>query len=332
MDNRNLTIKDIAEMAGVAKSTVSRYLNGGKISESTSEKIKVIIDKYNYEPNAFAQSLKAKRTKFVGIIAPCLDSVVTSRVIMSIDERLREKGYNSLILNTSLNKESEVENIENLSRLKVDGIILIGTEITNEHKKAISKLKIPIIIVGQKYDKAISIINDDYNAGKVVGEYILKNGHKKVLYLGVEESDEAVGIIRKKGVRESLVRDKTVTFKEITTSFSAENSEKIVNELINNLEETVIICATDKIALGALKAINKNNKSVPEDISLVGFGGYDISEMITPSLTTIRFNNNEAGIISANTIINLIEEKEVESLQIMGFDFIKGESVKEIVK
>ncbi|VYT95358.1 substrate-binding domain-containing protein [Clostridium tertium] len=332
MDNRNLTIKDIAEMAGVAKSTVSRYLNGGKISESTSEKIKVIIDKYNYEPNAFAQSLKAKRTKFVGIIAPCLDSVVTSRVIMSIDERLREKGYNSLILNTSLNKESEVENIENLSRLKVDGIILIGTEITNEHKKAISKLKIPIIIVGQKYDKAISIINDDYNAGKVVGEYILKNGHKKVLYLGVEESDEAVGIIRKKGVRESLLRDKTVTFKEITTSFSAENSEKIVNELINNLEETVIICATDKIALGALKAINKNNKSVPEDISLVGFGGYDISSMITPSLTTIRFNNNEAGIISANTIINLIEEKEVESLQIIGFDFIKGESVKEIAK
>ena len=332
MDNRNLTIKDIAEMAGVAKSTVSRYLNGGKISESTSEKIKVIIDKYNYEPNAFAQSLKAKRTKFVGIIAPCLDSVVTSRVIMSIDERLREKGYNSLILNTSLNKESEVENIENLSRLKVDGIILIGTEITNEHKKAISKLKIPIIIVGQKYDKAISIINDDYNAGKVVGKYILKNGHKKVLYLGVEESDEAVGIIRKKGVRESLLRDKTVTFKEITTSFSAENSEKIVNELINNLEETVIICATDKIALGALKAINKNNKSVPEDISLVGFGGYDISEMITPSLTTIRFNNNEAGIISANTIINLIEEKEVESLQIIGFDFIKGESVKEIVE
>lgn len=332
MDNRNLTIKDIAEMAGVAKSTVSRYLNGGKISESTSAKIKAIIDKYNYEPNAFAQSLKAKRTKFVGIIAPCLDSVVTSRVIMSIDERLRERGYNSLILNTSLNKESEVENIENLSRLKVDGIILIGTEITDRHKKAISKLKIPIIIVGQKYDKAISIINDDYDAGKVIGEYILKNGHKKVLYLGVEEEDEAVGIIRKKGVKESLLRDKTVTFKEITTSFSAENSEKIVNELINDLEETVIICATDKIALGALKAINKNNKNVPEDISLAGFGGYDISTMITPSLTTIRFNNNEAGIISANTIINLIEEKEVEKLQIIGFDFIKGESVKRIIE
>lgn len=332
MDNKNLTIKDIAEMAGVAKSTVSRYLNGGKISESTSEKIKVIIDKYNYEPNAFAQSLKAKRTKFVGIIAPCLDSVVTSKVIMSIDERLREKGYNSLILNTSLNRESEVENIENLSRLKVDGIILIGTEITDKHKKAISKLKIPIIIVGQKYEKAISIINDDYNAGKVVGEYILKNGHKKVLFLGVEESDEAVGIIRKKGVKESLLRDKTVIFKEITTSFSAENSERIVNELINDLEETVIICATDKIALGALKAINKNNKSVPEDFSLVGFGGYDISAMITPSLTTIRFNNNEAGIISANTIINLIEEKEVEKLHTIGFEFIKGESVKEITK
>ena len=164
MENKNITIKDIAEMAGVAKSTVSRYLNGGRISESTSEKIKVIIEKYYYEPNDFAQSLKAKMTKFVGIIAPCLDSAVTSKTIMAIDEELRNKGYYSLILNTSLNRNIEVDNIENLSRLKVDGIILIATEITQRHREAIKRLNVPIIIVGQKYDSSVSIINDDYNA------------------------------------------------------------------------------------------------------------------------------------------------------------------------
>lgn len=332
MENKNLTIKDIAEMAGVAKRTVSRYLNGGKISESTSEKIKVIIDKYNYEPNAFAQSLKAKRTKFVGIIAPGLDSVVTSRVIMSIDEELRTKGYNSLILNTSLNKESEVEHIENLSRLKVDRIILIATEITNKHKKAISKLKVPIIIVGQEYDKAVSIINDDYNAGRFIGEYILKNGHKNILYLGVEEIDKAVGIIRRNGVKEVFLKQEDTSFKEIVTSFSAEKSEKVINELINDLKETVIICATDNIALGALKALSKNKKKVPKDISVVAFGGYDISAMVTPSLTTIKFKNEEAGRSSANIIINLIEEREVQRLQTIGFDFINGDSVKNIIK
>ncbi|WP_066893576.1 LacI family DNA-binding transcriptional regulator [Clostridium nigeriense] len=332
MENKNITIKDIAEMAGVAKSTVSRYLNGGRISESTSEKIKVIIEKYNYEPNAFAQSLKAKKTKFVGIIAPCLDSAVTSKTIMAMDEELRNRGYNSLILNTSLNRDIEVDNIENLSRLKVDGIILIATEITQRHKEAIKKLNVPIIIVGQKYDSAISIINDDYNAGYTVGKYILNKGHKNVLYLGVEEDDEAVGIFRKKGVLEALKDNLDVKVSTNITDFTSKKAEETIDNLIGDIEATAIICATDKIALGALKSINKHNKRVPEDISLVGFGGYDILRYINPSLTTIKFDNIEAGRLSADTIINLIEEKEVEKLKIIGFELIEGTSVRSINK
>lgn len=332
MENKNITIKDIAEMAGVAKSTVSRYLNGGRISESTSEKIKVIIEKYNYEPNAFAQSLKAKKTKFVGIIAPCLDSAVTSKTIMAMDEELRNRGYNSLILNTSLNRDIEVDNIENLSRLKVDGIILIATEITQRHKEAIKKLNVPIIIVGQKYDSAISIINDDYNAGYTVGKYILNKGHKNVLYLGVEEDDEAVGIFRKKGVLEALKDNLDVRVSTKITDFTSKKAEETIDTLIGDIEATAIICATDKIALGALKSINKHNKRVPEDISLVGFGGYDILSYINPSLTTIKFDNIEAGRLSADTIINLIEEKEVEKLKIIGFELIEGTSVRSINK
>lgn len=329
--SNNLTISDIANMAGVAKSTVSRYLNGGRISESTSKKIKKIIDETNYEPNAFAQSLKAKKTKFIGIIAPCLDSVVTSKVIMAIDEQLREQGYNSLIINTSLNKSLEVDSIENLVRLKVDGIILVATEITNRHKEAIEKLNIPMVVVGQRYPGVISIINDDYGAGNVVGNYIAKHGHRDILYLGVSEEDEAVGKIRKKGILDSLNKYNKINVKVEITDFSIETSEKKVDELINNLKATAIICATDKIAMGALKSIIKNNKKVPEDISLIGFGGYELSTIMKPSLTTIKFNNIETGKIAALTLIKLIQGEEVLELQTIEFDLIERNSVKNLI-
>lgn len=320
----NLTIKDIAEMAGVAKSTVSRYLNNGNISAATSEKIKKVIEANQYEPNAFAQSLKAKRTRFVGIIAPCLDSVVKSKIIMALDDELRSNSYNSLIINTSLKTELEVESLENLARLKVDGIILVATEITQKHKEVINKINIPITIIGQEYREVTSIINDDYNAGFRVGEYIRECGHKDVVYLGVSETDVAVGIKRKNGVLNGFGNEMLVKI----TDFTSENAENTVDELLKSHTPTAIICATDKIAVGAFKAIKSNNKKVPEDISLIGFGGYDTSTLISPSLTTIQFNNKNMGKMAADTIIKLINGEKVPKLQTTDFDFIEKNSVK----
>lgn len=321
---RQLTIKDIAELAGVAKSTVSRYVNNGNVSPETRDKLKKIIEENNYEPNAFAQSLKAKNSKFIGIIAPKLDSIVTSRVLMALDESLKIKGYNSLILNTSLNKDLEIEYIESLRRLKVDGIILLATEITEKHKKSIKNLKVPILVVGQEYRLANSIIDDDYNAGGVIGEYIYAHNHKDILYLGVTEDDIAVGCKRKAGVIDELKKNDDVKVDQLITDFTADKSEEVVNNYLNKNNPTAIICATDKIALGAIRAIEKHGQKVGEDISVTGFGGYDIS---TCKLTTIRFKNEVLGRIASDTIIKMIEGEPVSNLQIIGFEFIEGNSV-----
>lgn len=327
MQEQHLTIQDIADMAGVAKSTVSRYLNGGKISAATSEKIRQIIEESHYEPNAFAQSLKAKSSRFVGIVAPCLDSVVTSRVIMAIDEVLKQNEYNTLILNTSHNKESELQSLQGLSRLKVDGIILVATEITPAHKACIKKLKMPVIIVGQQTEEAVCIINNDYEAGRCLGHYLYDKGHRKILYVGVGEADEAVGRIRKQGVFAGLQGEETQV-SELITDFSARKAEQLVSAHTQLLEEvTAIIGATDNIALGILKVLNKEGKKVPEEIALAGFGGYETSRLITPALTTIKFHHVEAGKKIAAAMMQLMAGREVEKLQKIGFELIQGESV-----
>ena len=311
MKEKKYTMSDIAKMAGVGKSTVSRYFNGGYVKEETRQKLKEIIDECHYEPSTIAQSLKAKYSKVIGIVAPCLDSITTSRVLMMADQYLKDHGYTTLIINTNHDEMRELTSIEQLWRMNVDGIILIATTVTLAHQSIAAKLDIPLLFVAQRYGAGISIINDDYNAGYDVGKYGAKMGHRSVCYVGVN-GVETVDILE--------------------TDFSIEKAYKKALDYLKKKQPTLMIGATDNIALGCLKAINELGYNMPEDISLIGFGGYETSLFITPSLVTIRFDNEETGIRAGKTIIDLIEGNRVDNLQLINYHLISGNSVKNLNK
>ena len=125
MTNKKMTMADIAELSGVAKSTVSRYFNGGYVKQATKDKIQKVIEEYNYEPNAFAR-LKAKKSNVIGVVVPTLNSKITSRVITSIDRYLRDRDYTTLIKNSDHDIDLELQNIQRLMNQNVDGILLGG--------------------------------------------------------------------------------------------------------------------------------------------------------------------------------------------------------------
>lgn len=332
MKDKKLTMSDIAKMAGVGKSTVSRYFNGGYVKEETRLKLKKIIDENHYEPSALAQSLKAKYTKTIGIVVPCLDSITTSRVLMTMDQYLKDKGYTTLIINTNHDEMRELTSIEQLWRMNVDGIILVATTVTLAHQTIAVKLDIPLLFVAQRYGAGISIINDDYSAGYEVGEYVAKKGHRDICYVGVNGKDEAVGIYRKEGVINGLKDNGVTNIDILETDFSLEKAHVITLEYLKHKKPTIFIGATDNIALGCLKAINELGLKMPDDISLVGFGGYETSLFINPSLSTIRFNNEETGVRAGKTIIDLIEDKKVDNIQLIDYKLIVGQSVKTLNK
>ena len=332
MKDKKLTMSDIAKMAGVGKSTVSRYFNGGYIKEETRLKLKKVIDENNYEQSTLAQSLKAKYTKVIGIVVPCLDSITTSRVLMTMDQYLKDHGYTTLIINTNHDEMRELTSIEQLWRMNVDGIILMATAVTMAHQNIAAKLDIPLLFVAQRYGAGVSIINDDYSAGYEVGKYAAYMGHRKICYIGVSGKDEAVGIYRKDGVINGL-RDNGVSSVDLLeTDFSLEKAHLIALDYLKKKQPTLFIGATDNIALGCLKAINELKLKMPDDISLIGFGGYETSQFINPSLSTVRFNNEETGIKAGQTIIDLIEGNVVDNLQLIGYTLIKGQSVKDLNK
>ena len=325
---KKITMKEIASLSGVGKSTVSRYFNGGYVKEETRKKIAAVIDQYNYEPNVFAR-LKAKSSKMIGIIAPCLDSIVTSQVLMSIDRHLRNEGYSTMIINTDHQEKLELQYLEKLWRMNVDGLILSATHLSEAHEELLKQIDIPVVVVAQNYKDGVCIINDDYYGGKFVGNYIGCRHHHHVACLCVDTWDEAVGVVRRKGILDGLKETGIEDPYIYLSDFSFEHACEQVSRILDEHTIDALICSTDRQALGAYKVIRERGLHIPQDISIISFGGYDISELLTPRLATVRFDNEYSGKCCARTILKMINGEEVQPIQYVNYAFIEGESVSE---
>lgn len=328
-----VTIDEIAKKAGVAKSTVSRYLNQGSISEKTKAKIAKVIEETGYQPNLYAQSLKAKNTKMIGVIIPRLNSASTNEALTGIDHQAKIEGYEPVILNSNLNLAHDLKNIQILNKQKVEGIIFFGREMNTDLVRTIQQSQVPILLVGQILAGIHSITHEDYQAGYKMGKHVTKMGHHKALFFGVTEKDEAVGIRRKNGFLDALGEANGHAI-FIETSFSKkETYDLALNELPKffNQEITVIGCATDNIAIAIMRALNDLGKKVPEDFSLFGFGGYEITSYLNPAITTIRYPYYEIGRASVSHLLELIQKKDSNAENIsLPNQLIHHESIKKL--
>ncbi|ASA21227.1 LacI family DNA-binding transcriptional regulator [Paenibacillus donghaensis] len=321
------TIIDIAKAAGVAKSTVSRYLNGGPVSDETKEKIELVIKKYHYVPNTFAQSLKAKKTSIIGAIVPRLDSFATSQTLMGIDDELRIRQHQLLISNASQNLDREIEAIYELARQKISGLLLLAAQVTDRHLKAVKDCGIPVLLVGQRHTAIHSLIHDDFRAGHLMGRHVLEKGHRRIAYLGVTERDIAVGVRRKEGFNEALKEYPDCQVRYYESGFGMNEAVMAAEALLEEWKPTLIMCATDNIALGVMKAALVRRISIPSGLSVTGFGGYDITEITHPALTTVQFHYRQAGSLAAESIISLVNGETVDMITTSGCRLIERESV-----
>ncbi len=325
-----VTINDIAKKAGVAKSTVSRYLNNGSVSQKTREKIEKIIKETGYTPNTYAQSLKAEKTNMIGVIIPRLNSASTNEVLEGIDATARKAGYQLVITNSNQENARELENIQTLQRQKVAGIIMLTREITSAHRELINKLQIPFLSIGQKVEAVHSIIHQDYEAGQKIAEYALELGHKDFLYIGVPEYDQAVGVERKNGFLDTLKDREEVQVNVIETEFSRKVAYKKALTLLSEMTASYIACATDNIAVAFLKAASELGYSVPEDFSLSGFGGYDSTSFVTPTITTVDYPYQALGEEAVETIQKLINHETVPLLKELPNKLATKQSTKQM--
>lgn len=327
-----MNISEIAQLAGVSPSAVSRYLNNGYLSVEKKAAIAKVIEETGYIPSSQAQTLRTRKTKLIGVIIPKIDSDSISQVVAGINEVLLAHGYQMLLTDTENTAEKELEFIHTFSQRMVDGIILLGTILTPRHKAVIKSLRIPLVVLGQSCHYASSIYHDDYHAAAAITEYMIESGRKKIGYIGVPEKDIAVGKERRQGYLDTLKKyDLEVSETMIRTgSFHIENGYDNTPLLLDaNPDTDAIICATDTIALGAIKYLNQQKIAIPDQIAISGFGDSKVSAILSPSLTTVHFYYRECGIEGAKILLEKIEKPNTPDKSLkLGFELLKNESVE----
>ena len=330
---KKLTIVDIAKMAGVGTTTVSRYFNGGNLNKETHERITEIVDKYNYTPNTFAKALKSTDSKIIGVIVPCLHSYVSGNTLKYLDKELKDNNYETLIMNANFDENKQLEYIKKLARMNVDGIILLPTTMSKTYEDTIKSVDVPVVMLGQEGEYTYSVEYNDFNAARDLTNYVLASGHKKITYLGVSEDDIAVGYYRKLGVIMALEKYGLKPKNILITNFSMEEAYDIVKENIQKLkDDSCLICATDNLAYGAIKALEEEGLSVGENYSVAAFGDYTSSALLKSPLTTIKFDLKDAAKQTVGMLLNVIKKEETAMKLLIGYDLKTRNSVVDLNK
>ena len=325
---KKLTIVDIARMAGVGTTTVSRYFNGGNLKEETHKRIKEIVDKYNYTPNTFAKALKSIDSKIIGVIVPCLHSYVSGNTLKYLDKELKNNNYETLIMNANFDENKQLEYIKKLARMNVDGIILLPTTMSKTYESTIKSIDVPVVMLGQEGEYTYSVEYNDFNAARDITNYVLAQGHKRIAYLGVSEEDIAVGYYRKLGVIRTLEKYNLSPGNVLITNFGMEEGYSAVKENIEKLkEDSCLICATDNLAYGAIKALEEAGLNVGENYSVAAFGDYTSSALLKSPLTTIKFDLEDAAKQTVNILLSVIRKEETDIKLLIGYDLKTRNSV-----
>ena len=326
-----MTISEIARMAEVSVSAVSRYMNGGYVSDEKKERIRKAIQETGYVPSAHAQTMRTKRTKVVGVVIPKINSESISRVVAGISEELSQAGYELLLGNTGNNQEQELRYLRIFDQNRVDGIIFIGTMMNKEHEKLLKSIQVPVVLLGQQESYISCVYHDDYHAAKEMASLLAAGPHKKIGFLGVPARDKAVGKDRYQGFCDALqeagipVEDNRVLQGEFTLESGYENARTLMEQAPDT---DALFCVTDTIAIGAMKYLREIGKQIPEDVSLVGIGDTRMSEMMTPPLTTAHYYYKTSGMEGAKILLEKLKNPDLPDKKMMlGYEIIRRGSV-----
>ena len=171
-----MNITEFAQYAGVSKAAVSRYFNGGYLSADKRARIEAAVEATGYHPSIQAQMLRTRRTRQVGVILPKLSSDSCPRIVEGIGSVLEESGYQLLLINTANDPQKELRALDTLCRHTVDGILLIATVYTPEHKAVLERMHVPLVVLGQQFPGCCSVYHDDFGAAQAATAHMLAKG------------------------------------------------------------------------------------------------------------------------------------------------------------
>jgi len=310
-----LTIIDIASLAEVSKSTVSRVINKDKhVNPKTRDKVLSIINELGYVPDNIARSLVTKKTYAIGLIIPDIMNPFYSETSKIIEETLRKLGYSLIICNTNNQSILQKKYMNILMQRKVDGIIFGSVKTNDTNIIKFAEKGLPYITYHRRLsnNKSNFVISDDIEGVKIAVKYLANMGHKNIAYITGPISF-STGINRLKGFVESRnifnLNNNSDFIQE--GGYSENKSWQATKRLINlTTPPTAIIAANDLMAISALDCILHHGLSVPKDVSLVGYDNINLASHARIQLTTISIDKKNMAKQAAYLLIKEILNKK----------------------
>ena len=335
------TIYEIAKIAGVSPTTVSKVINNyPDVSDKTRAKIKKILEEENFLPNSQAQFLSTKKTWTLGIVyfedlGVGLNHPFFSGVIEAFKRQSDKYGY-SLLFGSKNDRLKNDTFLEYFKYRCVDGIAIICTDPNDKETLELIESDFPIVVIDMFNKNTSTVTSDNVQGCSLALNYLYKLGHRKIAHIqGVAQADNWPSSIRKKTyieVMKKLNLDIPEGYIVDGVNFDVSGGYDAMKELLSLKDRpTAVFASGDKLAIGAIDAIKDAGLRVPEDISVIGFDNIEIAKYVTPKLTTIRQNCQEIGKAAVDILIEQINKKEKLKInKVIPVELIERESCRNI--
>lgn len=315
-----VTIKDVAEEAKVATSTVSRVLsNSPRISDETKKRVHEAIKKLNYKPNAIARSLANNKTRILGVVLPSeaqdlLTNPFFINAMKGMSMYAQSKNY-YITYAFSNDQENEEEHIKEITHNNlVDGVVLLRAREYDESIRYLKEIKFPFVVIGrpENTDGVLWVDNDNFQAMYNVVNRLIKKGHEKIGMVGAIK-DWSMSKDRLKGYKMALEINGIKYDEKLTRcqdEFTEENGYEASKELIKDNKITAVVTTDDLLAIGAIKAINEENM---KNIAVVGFNNSQLGQYQSPTLATVDINAEKLGYHATRLLIDNLEDDDSDN-------------------
>ena len=343
MYERNVTIKFLAEKAGVSFSTVAKALNNDPaININTRKRIQSLAKEYNYTPNILAKGLRSRRTMAIGVILNDLQSPFYSEIYKAIGDLLNQKGYTMFLADSNYDEERELKNILTMISQGVEGLIISSVSEESANIDLLIKEEVHTVFIDNLPTGCpLCCVYVDHEAAAALAlSHLIKNGHTNILLLnGPQNLPSSQRYLN--GYKETLAlhniayNENLVKHNPITIEATADQMGRILRgeDSIKGDQFSAIVTLSDVIAIGIYEAALTYNFSIPDTYSVVGYDNILATKYLNPPLTTVNQPKERTGHHAAGILLNRIENSQKGLTQvILNPELLVRSSVKSLVK
>lgn len=326
-----VSIKDIAEQAGVSHSTVSRALQGtGRMSEETRARILELADELGYTPDALAQSLVRGSTRTVGVVVTTIADPFVAGIVAGIEEVAGQAGYTVLLGASHMNPDREIEVVENLRQRRVDAVIVTASRVGDHYSRHLQRFGAPIVLVNNmvKGEYLYAITCEQTEGANQAINYLIRLGHKRIAYIG-SPSRQLSSQMRQQGY-ETALNDAGIPIDPALIVNPPGAQDVIAGQTaLQQLwpaRPTVIFAYNDLTAIGVMMAARQMGIRIPQELSIIGFDDIEATEFVTPPLTTVHQPREAMGRAAMQMALDLLHEKAIQNRTLHCDLIIRGSS------